>query len=223
MLLISHAVVLIESSLEKELERLGEDRLIRDEEIIPSSYPDFPKEAKWLPPFAFEKAPRSPEEIPPYSDLWAQFMNERYQGLYEMMGVINDRNVDRRRGPHVVGVAFENAFYHGNQNNPDLAVRVRMFEGAKGALIRIKDAGKGFDYKKKTRQVREAGERQLNVYSKPDSLPAELKYFSRKGGGFYAYYIDYCRIFFEEKGSAIGIVFEDRIDLAENLRLQREG
>ena len=222
--LICKWMVLIDSSLERELERLEGTKLIRDEEIIPFSYPGFPREATWLPPFPFEKAPGSPEEIPPCSDFWTQFLFERYRGIDEMMAIVNARPSypSSIKGGHVVGVALENAFYHGNKNDPQLPVGVKVFEGSKGVLVRVKDAGSGFDYKRKEEQVREIAKKKLPIYLKPDEIPGGLKYFLRRGGGFYMYHVCPSKVFFEEGGSVVNIVFEDGIDIAEDLRLQRE-
>lgn len=45
-----------------------------------------------------------------------------------------------------VGTLLENAFWHGNENNPDLPVILQVQEGEKGHVLTIGDQGQGFDY-----------------------------------------------------------------------------
>ena len=45
-----------------------------------------------------------------------------------------------------------NALIWGNQANPRLPVHVKIFEGSEGRLMRVTDAGNGFDYRTKIQQ-----------------------------------------------------------------------
>ena len=47
----------------------------------------------------------------------------------------------------IINEVFLNAFGRGNRGQADLPVSVRVFEGRKGRILRIRDSGAGFDYK----------------------------------------------------------------------------
>lgn len=55
----------------------------------------------------------------------------------------------------LIGGLLENAFGHGNMNDPTLPVEVTVYEGSKAHVISIKDQGrKRFDYRTRVAQLR---------------------------------------------------------------------
>ena len=56
-------------------------------------------------------------------------------------------------GVGAIGLALENAFIRGNENLSYKIVSVKIFEGIKGRIVRIRDSGEGFDYRKKIREL----------------------------------------------------------------------
>ena len=53
-----------------------------------------------------------------------------------------------------IELALENAFSRGNCLDTHLPVSVKVFSGRKGHVIRIRDSGMGFNYRKKIKQMR---------------------------------------------------------------------
>jgi len=49
-----------------------------------------------------------------------------------------------------------NALLWGNRKDPKLPVHIEVFEGAEGRILRVTDAGDGFDYRKKVQQLLES-------------------------------------------------------------------
>lgn len=79
--------------------------------------------------------------------------------------------------PHSSGVISEvlaNAFCHGNQRNPQLAIEVSIFLGKEWLLLRFKDSGSGFDYKRAVNRMR-AGKRYYTVAGNGLRRMQELK------------------------------------------------
>lgn len=186
-------------SLEEMLSTIGSQREIVSDKLVPADYPDCPKD--WKKPFRYLSAPKSGEELLPNSDIWIQFMMQKYHAaLSRIIGVVNERKRPHiPYGAYIISVALENAFYHGNQNNPELAVNVNVFEGQRGLVISIEDSGQGFDHKSITDLFKGLHYTRIR--------PQE-RYFLRKGNGFQAYHIAGQKIAFEKDGRIVNILYE---------------
>jgi hypothetical protein len=56
---------------------------------------------------------------------------------------------------------FYNAFERGNKRREDLPIQVEVFSGSKGMVLRITDAGEGFDFRD-VMEKRKSGEKYFN-------------------------------------------------------------
>jgi anti-sigma regulatory factor (Ser/Thr protein kinase) len=100
-------------------------RIIREDEVIPSDFPDCPNscyqpEYDWL--FQYER------QIAAFLAPWLRAYR------YELIG---------EKG--ILCEALSNAFSHGHRKDRFKAIHVRVWLGRKGLLIEIKDSGKGFN------------------------------------------------------------------------------
>ncbi|MBU3913614.1 MAG: ATP-binding protein [Nanoarchaeota archaeon] len=195
----------LDLNLEKMFELIGDTRLVRFDVLVPLEIPNCPPSALWKPPREYLVPPKDYEL--PNIDLWAQFVKDQYSGLDEIVKLVRTALNTNKIGPYVLSVALENAFYHGNQNNPALPVTVKTFQGTGGVVVRIRDSGSGFDFAKVTRQFKEVEKRKLMVYSHPEDVPKDLKYFSRRGRGFYAYEYSRPKISFENQGTVVNVLY----------------
>lgn len=79
--------------------------------------------------------------------------------------------LSRMQQQHLFKIPIEeiifNSLLWGNRKDPKLPVHIEVFEGSEGRLLRVTDAGEGFDYRKRVQQLLE-GER----------------YWQNKGNGF---------------------------------------
>src|SRR3989344_5008788 len=57
--------------------------------------------------------------------------------------------------PRVVAEALINAFGRGNHYNPSLSVRVSLYEGLEGQMVKIEDSGNGFDHQSLIQRIKE--------------------------------------------------------------------
>ena len=89
----------------------------------------------------------------------------------------------------ILDEATLNAIGHGNKNQTDLPVSIKIFKGNKGYVVRIRDSGKGFDFENTLLKLRK-GE----------------KYFKGSGCGFCLFYDSrYCNVSYEGNGSIVNI------------------
>jgi anti-sigma regulatory factor (Ser/Thr protein kinase) len=89
----------------------------------------------------------------------------------------------------MVAYALENAFLHGNGNDPRLAVAATYFVGRDGLVARIEDEGSGFDFRT-TQQNFEQGK----------------VYMHRHGNGFRKYNQPDAEVSFEGAGNIVNIM-----------------
>lgn len=178
--------------------------------IIPVEYSECPPPEKWKAPRDYVAPPPLPE-LEPYSDLWQQFMVGQYRGPQRIVDHFNQSSRRGKRGGGTLCFIVENAFYHGNQNNPTLPVSVKVFEGSEGFVVRVRDSGIGFDVKEVCGTVRRLGKKRSLPYSPIMILKGRDKYYRRRGGGLMAGYLDSAQISFENNGTTANmmLLFED--------------
>ncbi len=75
--------------------------------------------------------------------------------LFEQLGILRQ---DYLSIWNAVSLGLENAFWRGNQNNPAFPVEVTIYHGSRGKMVRIEDAGNGFDYEQKLRSFFSGGD-----------------------------------------------------------------
>lgn len=78
---------------------------------------------------------------------------------------------------------IENAFVRGNNYQADMAVSFKVFEGEEGLVLRIRDSGKGFDYKKKINQFHNGEEYWQNLGWGLKDANRSSHVFSYEGNG----------------------------------------
>ncbi len=206
--------------LEKMLDYINFQEFIQFDFIVPENYPGCPKLDEWKPPFVFENVPWSSHEpwtvdnLPKNSDLWNQFVRDRYKGVDKFKDNFNSIAASLKRDRifgYLASVALENAFYHGNRNNPMLPVSFKVFAGSAGQVVRIRDSGIGFDTDKITNTLKRVekrlGKPLLSTYEGRDFLKAKDRYFMRSGGGFAFYHGAREAISFDNNGSSINILY----------------
>ena len=94
------------------------------------------------------------------------------------------------RSGRIVGLGLENAYAHGNKGDESLPISIKVFEGIKGLVVRIRDSGEGFDFKKTQKKFEN-----------------EEKYYNGFGGGFKRYNQKEYLVSFENKGTTINILY----------------
>lgn len=205
-------MVIVETSIDDLLEKIDFQRMLWYDLLTPSSFEDCPSEKCWIPPFEFENIPSDKSDLPNYSDLWSQFMLNKYNNrLDEIIDRINQkRNIwhkNKKTGGAIIAFALENAFYHGNQNNPNLLVSLKYLEGKKGAVIRIRDSGNGFDYSKVLERRNAIKTNNLSLCS-PEKIPTNKRYFKRRGRGFNLFSFQKEKISFDKEGTCINLCYD---------------
>lgn len=200
-------MVLSDLSLEQMMEKIEFIEFTRFDYIIPTEYQGCSL-FKMKPPVEFNRPPLNLSEIPPNSDLWMHFTEEKYSGPLEIISRYNElsgRTGKRQAGEGIICKILENAFYHGNQNNPLLPVSVKVFEGKKGMIIRVRDSGIGFDFKKVIDTVHAAAEKDP-WFGYKSEWKKEEKYFKRAGEGFRGYHFHLGTISFENNGTIVNLM-----------------
>jgi len=91
---------------------------------------------------------------------------------------------------YMVGFVLENAFTHGNQRSIDFPVSLKVLSGDHGVVVRIRDAGIGFDFKEKINQMR-AG---------------DSNYFTGAGYGLQMIDRSSVQVGYEDKGSTVNLM-----------------
>ncbi|MFH1173534.1 MAG: hypothetical protein V1725_00180 [archaeon] len=190
-------------TLNNMLDNVEESRLVHFDWILPAAIVGCPSRSVWKPPQRYDFPPADYE---PYIDLWAQFVIEHYAGLDELMTCIRE-TVGGKHGSYILSMALENAFYHGNQNDPTLPVTIKAFQGIRGVVVRIRDSGVGFDFKKAVEQLKQIEHQNIPLYLHPEQVPENMRFFSRKGRGFYAFMYSSPIISFEANGSAVNMLY----------------
>lgn len=117
--------MLIKLSIYEGLSQISYPELVLDETVIPSQCPPNPNspytpDYEWL--FGYER------KLCNFLNPW--MANFRYELIGEK-GILCE--------------ALSNAFSHAHQKDPTIPIIIRVYEGRKGLLIRIKDCGKGFN------------------------------------------------------------------------------
>lgn len=208
-----------DKTLDKMLDEIDVSAILRCSIIIPSKEPGCPKE--WAPPVNYGFVPNE----------WQVNMLEKDRTTLFILSTLRrncrflSQKIEERRqkfsgidewtlrghsevSARLIGLALENAFYHGNQNNPDLPVYFNVFEGENGLVLSIKDSGNGFDYRKVTEKAKAFFEKVQGVRKTYDAAGSE-KYFQRWGTAFWGYIIYPVDVSFEDNGSRINLLFRD--------------
>lgn len=148
-------MVFTEATIDNLLERIRFQKVVREDTLIPNDdrnnfiFPGTNGVVALQPKFQY------------VVDL-EHFLWDRNNAFFDYMCKLEGREIYESRSKEViqpkfialVGTLFENAFWHGNNNNPDLPVVLRIYEGDKGHVLTIKDSGNGFDYKKKLQMLK---------------------------------------------------------------------
>jgi len=102
------------------------------------------------------------------------------------------RLIKEKTGNHnahyIVDETILNALWWGNKKQIDMPISVKTFFGDKGIVFRIRDSGKGFDFKE---TIRKLGNRE--------------KYYNNYGGGFIIQQSSPYDISYEGDGSIVNI------------------
>ncbi len=87
-----------------------------------------------------------------------------------------------------IGELLNNAFRHGNRGDPILSVSVKVFQGSRGYILRIRDSGTGFNFEEVLEKKR-SGE----------------KHYVTIGGGFSFCEMPYNKVAFEGLGNIVNV------------------
>lgn len=204
-------MVLVDMAFEEMLQRIRFTDIVMSETLMPSKYPHCPPKEFWVSPYYYKKVPTKEEEIPPNSCLWKFFMNERCDREVKYIMHI----VESKRGDYgepakgLVGLSLENAFSHGNQNNPELPVYLNAYDGADGLVVRIKDSGKGFDFRRKTSTIKRLFKKDPEFDHHLQQIKYGDRFFKRLGSGFRLYFFTKDEVSFEEPGNVVNLMFHN--------------
>lgn len=108
---------------------------------------------------------------------WGELMTKLEQGFHQSMD-------------ESIGHSLENAFLRGNEGVGYLPVSLTLFSGRKGKIVRIRDNGKGFDFKRKINQMRSG----------------ETDYYYGKGRGLKVMDRSWSVVSYESNGSIVNIM-----------------
>lgn len=200
----------VDKTLEEMLREIQVRHTLRYDIIISSRDPKCPKE--WAPPANYEYVP-TPMDVRNEKDATTVYITNYLGFDTELFETIRARRGEIERicsAPHIhpIGYTLENAFYHGNQNNPDLPVYFMAFEGDKGIVVSIKDSGEGFDYNK-TIEKAKACFKKFNGVRKTFSYDKDERYFKRWGTCFWTYMAYPMDVSFEDNGTRVNLLFMD--------------
>jgi hypothetical protein len=154
-------MTIVKKSFEKMLEEIDFKSWVRYDIISPSSHPELFRKVEL---FDESLKVRSKFRIP----------NEKYQ-----RSIRTERRIDYE----LLNEIFYNCFGHGNNEEYWQPVSIKVFEGTKGCVMRIRDSGVGFDYEKALQQ----------------------EYRPGRGCGVYHYQKNYYEISFEGNGSILNV------------------
>lgn len=164
--------MLLTFNLQHALAILDSPRLIREEVVVPASFPphsNSPYRAgyDWL--YQYER------DIVRFLTPWFAFYR------YELIG---------EKG--ILCEAFSNAFCHGHQKDPRRPIKLKVFQGRQGMLIQIADDGPGFYVKKVIRRYLN-NQRYYSTAGNGIHLMAASKhfgiFFNRSGTNFHLLYL----------------------------------
>mgnify|MGYP001566021834 FL=1 len=199
-----------DKTLEDMLREIGVKTTLISDIIIPAMHPQFPKSFWRLPPSAYEGYSLTGREF--IRDLWYVVDVELgYSGCNKILQRVKARrgprksNVEPGRPPlgrEPIGMALENAFFHGNKENPNLPVSLMGFEGTNGVVASVKDSGDGFDFKQTISK--------FFSWKKARYCDRELyKFYTRMAMGFASYKKESVEVSFEEGGRRVNMLFMD--------------
>ncbi|HII15074.1 MAG TPA: ATP-binding protein [Nanoarchaeota archaeon] len=210
----------VDKTLEDMLREIHVTNTLRYDVIVPAMDPRCPKE--FAPPVKYDHVP-SPQEVGLGRRLWA-IVSKHYNGDLRVMDRIRARRGENavlaEASPDMspIAMALENAFYHGNRENPELPVQFMAFEGETGIVASVKDSGAGFDFRNVIEKARAGfgkfeGKRRIYLFQ-PDE-----RYFQRWGTCFWSFMIYPVDVSFEDSGSRVNMLFRDseRYDGARTL------
>ena len=113
-------MVFVKKSLESMLNEIESTGIMKNDILIPAKNPDLFMEVKLY-------ADKTSIKIP--TDIYITSLNNLTGlGIIELVEI------------------FSNAYERGNLKNDKLPIEVKVFDGLKGNVLRVKDSGKGFDY-----------------------------------------------------------------------------
>ncbi len=156
---------IVKKSLEEMLDEIGFESFARYDFLVPL-------EMHWKVLFTFDD----------YLGELSRFLNTFSIEITDGTG--------RGDGDCPTAAALSNAYSHGNKEQDEYAITVKVFTGKRGAVIRIRDSGEGFDFEETARKF-ESGER----------------YFYYAGGGFRTYATAVAEVAFERKGSTVNLMY----------------
>jgi len=75
---------------------------------------------------------------------------------YKQHKILEDiaKQMDNHYAYYVIGELILNGLCRGNKKQSYLPISIKIFEGDKGIVIRIRDSGEGFNFKEKIRQMK---------------------------------------------------------------------
>lgn len=200
----------VDKTLEDMLREIHVTHTLRCDTIVPATYHDCPKE--FAPPVKYDHVPL-PQEVDFNRQLWHN-VSKHYNADLILMDRIRTRRGEHARlsekSPDLspIAMALENAFYHGNQENPELPVQFMAFEGETGIVASVKDSGDGFDFRNVIEKAKACFEKfdgkRYTFMFQPDE-----RYFQRWGTCFWAFMIYPVDVSFESNGSRVNMLFRD--------------
>ena len=201
-------MVFVDLSFEEMLDSIKFREWIKQERVVLMEFPDCPK--IWHAP-RYYNIPPNEKTIEPFFDLWAQFVSSRYKTPDYIISIVNDRK--NLYGPEsmsssIISLTLENAFYHGNQNNPYLPVNVNVFDGESGLVVRVSDCGFGFDFKRKISILEMLDKKNKYFIFNGNKVKKRDRYFMRKGSGLYYSFYSSAKVSFEDSGKSVNILYE---------------
>jgi len=186
-------MVFVDTTLDELLSKIGFREIVREDILIPAKDPNaflipgrdpvvaLQPKSKYvidLEHFLWDRNPR-----------WVASAIAYYGGkeAYERSKVtINPEFIAEQ------GTLLENAFWHGNNNDSNLSVKVTIQEGDRGHIITVTDQGLGFDYKVMLERARR-GER----------------YFKFKGAGLRSVLEDKWEVAYSPPGNQVHLLYPD--------------
>jgi hypothetical protein len=128
-------MVLVNKTYNKMLEEIGFEGAVIEETISPRNDPECFKRIKIY-------------------KTGSMFLNSKYlQSIYDTSGT----NYDSYAFKTIANEAVSNAVQRGNKGKEDLEIKIGVAKGSRGAVLRVEDSGKGFDYRTRTRKFEQGG------------------------------------------------------------------
>jgi hypothetical protein len=98
---------------------------------------------------------------------------------------------------------FEEAYKQGNKENGALAVKVSAYSGDLGKVFRIEDSGRGFNFSKRIRYVREM------IKKRGEDYVNEEKYEEARVMAILMLEDDFIEASYDKKGSSVNVMIKE--------------